>query len=94
MSNSEINALENVVRTIFLPEFCRSSLTSIFEFNLISFFGIEKCATTKKVTNVITWNIISEIIENPCITRIHAPNPYIIVRIIICFELVTKSPLA
>ena len=35
MSNSEINALENVVRTIFLPESCRSSLTSIFEFNLI-----------------------------------------------------------
>ena len=34
MSNSEINALENVVSTIFLPELCNSFFT-LFEFLIL-----------------------------------------------------------
>ena len=54
MSNSEISALEKVVRTIFLPDACKLFLTDLFEFESISFFGIEKWATAKNDTRVIT----------------------------------------
>ena len=43
MSNSEINALENVVRTIFLPDFSKLVLTFGVDvaLNIFSFLGIE-----------------------------------------------------
>ena len=56
MSNSEINALENVVSTIFLPELCNSFFT-FFEFSILkttSFVGIDLCATKRNKKSIKT----------------------------------------
>ena len=55
MSNSEISALEKLVKTIFLPDLVNFDLVSLFVLLFCSFLGIYKWAIIKKINKITAW---------------------------------------